>query len=218
MKINRLQAWLDEQGSYADGVNLYIQYGANEPLKRMLAKRESAFNREKLTEAITDIIKSGQFKIINFDSPVAKPVAKSKTIAKKVPKDVDAVITLRNDCYKKAGHLHGHDLRSQDRLVRKKAAFEIKRLMNINRECWDKLHYFQRFGFVPAENNNLVDDLSDLSIEDLIKRRNNNRAYISKSTPKIKSIPSKANRYKKEIARRTQENDRIQSILDNVPV
>jgi hypothetical protein len=212
--MNRFYHWLKSDQKYSEGVNLYVLYGQNKALKKMLLRGESPFGRRKLVQEITALSK-GKVIVKEVSIVPPKPISQSD-----LPKEVQQLHELKLFHYKEMGR-HRKDLFSNDKEVRKVAAIQILKHRKVNMDCWSKLDYYNKHGALPSENPDVVGIkyLQSLSDGKLIKLRNNNRSYISKNKKRLMDLkPERNERIEREINRRVLENKKIQAILNEQTV
>ena len=205
-----VKLWLTGSRDYTEGVRLYSIYGTSAIIKLQLEAAEHSINRKLLLTELTAIAE-------RVDDELAAPVLTPKPLpvaSIAYPIDLEPIIKKRNAVYKEAGALHAIDLWSDDPTTRGTAAKHIIDLMTENGKCWDMIRYFEQHGFLPKEQKGF-EYLSDLSPIELLKLRNNNRAYISKTKKKIDAMTEQDAQYRKfvdEIERRTNENIEIEKL------
>jgi hypothetical protein len=152
------------------------------------------------------------------DSSFVSMTKRPRELSASQPPELVAIIKERNDCYKKAGQLHAVDLVDDDQETRRKASFEILKLMKKNRECWDRVNFWERNGVLPQSGTSApLSDRLDFSYLDgksaanLLTLRNTNRAYISKNKGK-----TGRDKIAGEIKRRIAENLEIEKRVDGL--
>lgn len=60
MKIQEIEKWLETPTDYSAGLDLYVKYGTDETLKKILSFGETQFNRDKLYDGLEAIAKESQ--------------------------------------------------------------------------------------------------------------------------------------------------------------
>ena len=156
-KGKEIRQWLNSEQDYERGVSLYEKYGADDFLKRMYAKGETAFNRRSLLEELEGICGHVKEVVLIEDVPVFSTL---KRPLADYPKAVRELILKAGNLYKQAKKLHT-ELRLNKRMLagveedfwpyllieeRKATALNILKLFEENRRCWLEVRYFEEHG------------------------------------------------------------------------
>lgn len=164
-----IQELLETRWSYSKAHSLYCQYGPNEFLKKLLAK-PSNFNEEKLRAELKKLYQEAQ------STPEPENIAEKKTY----PKEVEAIIQERKQAFRNAMRYREVIPRLEDKEKRKHACLEVKRLMKENARLWALEDYYNKNNKLP-EPPRPQTVTEGLSISQLITKRNNCRANITKN-------------------------------------
>lgn len=219
-----VRAWMNKGCPYWEGVTIYEQMGSNEAVKKLLQLGCTDFFEKKLKAAMIEMLGKGEEAV---NAQVEQTILKEPAIASEtkpvksyrkedvyaLPDDVAALVKLKGQTYKDAATLHATLLKSKKTEVRKKAAYEILRLMAINQNCWNKLNYYDKYGALPLEHE--PPDYTTLNAgerELLIQRH---RVYMSRHKwlmePNAIEHP-KYLYYSKEYARRKKELEELEKV------
>jgi hypothetical protein len=184
----KLEEWFEDGCPYQQGVELYAELGTNKALKTMLGFGETKYNARKLYEALQELQQTANLK---KDQEQATEQKKKEATAAQDPRLLEL--------YRERNVIHTLLSETPSESDRKRQAFKIlsitdkvERILGVQEE-------------IPVKANTLPNNPLEL-----IKRRNNNRSYISKKKNQEKS-PG-------EVQRRKDENEEIESILNNEAV
>jgi hypothetical protein len=189
--MEAIEAWLKSSTDYWQGVKLFEQYG-NDAFQLSQFKRAAhSYNFKKLTQALSALVISKPKSVVADDLRTAAQQTEkvSPTIQKEAT--LAAVLNMMDE----RRLLHTELWHKTSQTDRKVVAF---RILSIS----DKISkYYSGEEEPEKEAEPLPTDKADL-----VTRRNNNRAYISKNKHKESK--------KAEVARREEENNQIEIIIN----
>ena len=157
------------QFDYDKAFKLYDELTGPSVTKTLLSRGENVFNTKKLKEELLKLQQEGKGTIVFPEKEVKTEVADLVEEWKKL--------------YKEASFLQ-QKLLSLDKEPRRLAALKILELFDDITDIWDRLKHFDDTGTLPEERHSM--DIKLTSKEDLLKRRNTLRTYISKARAGIK--------------------------------
>lgn len=166
-----------------------------------LLNGENSILRMQMQDDLDDYLKQ---RLIEELSPLIPKMTKSrreKTFDDKMkdkPKAVRDVYAQAKEYFKKmkearvgVGDADGNKTRfgifDDDKEVRRLAAFEVKRLARLNKECWMDINHYDRFGFLPSKLSD-DDKVNVMSVEEAVKQRTLDENYVYKFSKKLKSL------------------------------
>jgi hypothetical protein len=206
-----IKAWLLSAKQYSKGVDLYRKYGQSSIVLMQLEAAEHSLNRKLLSEKLTDLYSEIEDSAATPQYVVANaPIIEDKTLDAKIA----PFYKRKSQLYREAGKLHAIELWSDDLAVRKKATVAIMEKMDENGVYWDTIRYFEKHGMLPNKKKGFQ-YLATKNAVELLKLRNNNRAYISKTKTKTGKMVEQDEKYRAfqaEIERRTIENQEIEKL------
>jgi hypothetical protein len=169
----QIDSWISNDGTYSEGLSLYIQHGDNDFLKSLFSKSETVFNRKKLRSELITLSEKLQ----------EQPQTKGKAITDQeyacLPPQGRDLQKQWKQWYARMNALRHKLMDPMTESVRYELALEILSLDEKIRSTWRKIDYWRKYGEFPREVD-LETELNDLPLLDLIKRKNNLATYISK--------------------------------------
>lgn len=209
--MQEIKVWIRGKQDYAAGLDLYRKYGKNAITLMQLEAAVHSLNIKLLCTELTQLSNTSEQDLATKQHTISPaPIEKSV--------DMDEAIKpfyiLKAKLYREAGQMHAIELWSENDAVRAKAAVDIMQRMDENGVCWDTIRYYEKHGFLPHKEKG-YEYLDTKSPLELIKLRNNNRAYISKTTKKLGAMEEQDERYRAfqtEIERRENENEAIAAL------
>jgi hypothetical protein len=205
-----IKAWMLSK-DYKSGLELYRKYGTSKVTLVQLEAAEHSMNRQLLRDELASMVATGENEMAAKQYTLASPPAEAPT---DMHPDIAPYYKRKAELYRDAGHLHAIDLWSDNEAVRKTAAIAIMEKMDENGVCWDTIRYYEKHGMLPNKVRG-YEYLQAMDAVELMKLRNNNRAYISKMTKKIGLMSEQDEAYRafqNEIERRTNENKAIEAL------
>lgn len=208
LKTQKIESYLSGPKEYEAGLNLYLEYGPSQVLKKILLLGATAYNHSKMIEALKDILhKAKESKPARPEGSPAQAPAALSTQKGRAPKRVSKqreskpengrfVVSPNHPelirLYRERSALKAEIPHYKSQEKRKEAAFRILYIGE----------HIERILFTGLPGDNLPEDRAQL-----VKTFENNRKYLSKN----KGRPEKFD----ELERRSKENTAIQNILDH---
>jgi hypothetical protein len=186
MAIAIITRWLESGREYRSGVELYLQYGSSEFLKKMFTTSETRFNRSKLVQCLEEINSSK--KIVEIEQ-TRKPVFSSQWLSDKeyagLPAEVKALKQKKGILYKEMSDLHSQldHLSETDQKKCGEAAFRILDIDDELKSIWAKLDYYEEHRRLPDEEP-VPPSVDQMTREQLQLRKNTLRTYLTKGYTK----------------------------------
>ena len=188
-----IQAWLNNsKRKYIDGVELYAKYGTNSTLLNLFRKSESVFNKQKLFDELSKIAEQNQPKPSAEEKPKAEHAPAKPKLRRELftPDEITAPIyQLKLNSFKKMSALHqnlcaitGNSHKANQE--RYKIQIEIIQLDELNEECWDKIHYYNEHGELPADETQF--NCNALTIRELVNLEKVIPTYVTKFNNQLK--------------------------------
>jgi hypothetical protein len=209
--VEQINNWVDSGKPYNDGVAIYAQYGFSLVLKNLFAKGPNKYNTDKLDAELLKLLAKHQYKSVK---PKAKKVVRTKNVQKnlskvdntpppskhtprysqlqvpgynfnELPEQLKYEWQLRIKLFKEA-EAHHYRLDTLTTNEQRKESVDLI-LANFNKidELWDRLDYWGKHKIVLPEINKEEKPKEITDPIEMIKRRNNLRANISKGRKKI---------------------------------
>ena len=204
MTIAHIQRWLNSDCPFDQGRELYLQFIHSGAVRKMLEGNaaESSFLRKKIKAALQEFVHQAEEKISNSadfqTEPRTVPTRSAPAPVQKIdalnyPEELQSRIAEKKKLYQVAQEIRQRmflekDLHKRSELF--KSLYDIK-VHQID-AIWRELDFFKQTGEVISEQH------KEMSLPDIIKRRNNVRTYVSR----YKLIPEKQERlkeYEKEL-------------------
>mgnify|MGYP005987459221 CR=1 FL=1 len=179
--ITSINIWLKGSLDYEEGVRLYAQFGNNNTFKSIFARSKTKFNASLLLKELTKLNKDDKAIVVSKYSPKnsRKPISF-------YPKELELAYKRQNYLYKLMDNLHPQlEHLKGDEL--KQACAGIVNSGDEIKAIYKLLDYWETNNIVPSSKYT-HQEVQDLSVVDLINRRNTLRTYISKNKKK----PTKA--------------------------
>jgi len=183
MPIPEIMTWLSNQ-HYDNGVDLYKKFGGNSFLKKILAKGETAFNRDKLEKElrkINDSTSSDEDQALTVSEKKFKTPIKRELLPDDTPKEILILIEEKNKLLKEASFLHSHLRDGREEADRGVDAFRILDCWDRITEIWELLDYWKETKAIPEKPQEFP-ALKKMSALQLDRRKRNLRSYITKET------------------------------------
>lgn len=186
MAIALIEDWLNTGCDYTIGVDIFLQQGSNQTLKKLFQKGENSFTRKKLREELENILEALKPNEIVLETLKQNEVSADeftihtqhknlKYSVNDFPKDLQDLDKKRKKYFAKAVYLK-NTLITQSKLDRRKSLAEIKYIMrDVIPDIYKQLDYFYESG----EKLNVVSEEKE-NIADLVRQRNNARTRVSK--------------------------------------
>jgi uncharacterized small protein (DUF1192 family) len=191
----QINAWLNSERNYQQGVALYERYGSSATQKRLL--RKGGETKKNLDILVYELGKlNASTVIIQPVRPIAKPlVVKEKKPPAILPRtnipegkrpntpEADQVKQMAIDKLKVQSNLQStlHLLDTKEK--RQDAADQIISLDKEIRDLYERLDHFNKHGVLPPEKKTPelpVKDVSTMSVDELYRRRGTLQTYISR--------------------------------------
>lgn len=201
MAIVDIEIWLKGKLEYASGLDLINRYSDNRALKMMLAKGETAFNREKMIEELTALNRSGEAEYKVRPQPQERKILdesewmRAPEAVRELKKTATALFKENARKHAKLCHLaaegkrlHGNDINAINKYLKENNAGIIaNEILDADEEMAE---LFRNIDFWRA-NGKLPEDILPVAIDDtdkaeLIRQRNNLRSNLSKARKKNK--------------------------------
>jgi uncharacterized coiled-coil DUF342 family protein len=198
---------------YTDGVLLFKRNVKDPAMLAMFESGENSMTRRKLLEALREASKPAQVIEITIDGskkktiPANQPVNRTKTDA------VTAIEQLKGISFKEMAALHAQLTTFKTDRERYEAQHRIVELKSLVDECWYKLDYFQQYGVLPPE----TEDVSIKTIRDVVQLSKNIPTYFTKINAKLKRediTEEESAELIKQKTKWTLVKQRIDTILD----
>ena len=210
--VEQIDKWIADGKPYNDGVVIYAQHGFSLVLKNLFAKGPNNYNTDKLEAELLKLLAKHQHLSVK---PKAKKVVRTKSVQKDLSKNDNTTTLpkhtprysqlqvpgynfndlpeqlkyewqLRIKLFKEVESHHYRLDTLQTKAERKKSVDIILQNFDKIDELWDRLDYWGKHGIVlpevdpkTAKKTEITDPL------EMIKRRNNLRANISKGRKKL---------------------------------
>lgn len=181
--MEEIKEWLSSGTNYWDGVKLFEEHSSNKVLISQFHKASHDFNYNKLVSCLKEILEK------NTPKPPEQPTSKKPSIKDEVPEAVLQMMDQRRMLHTELHH-------KSSEYERKIGCFKILSLSKKISNYYD--------GHTEEEEKPIEPLPEDRA--QLIAKRNNNRAYISKN----KNKESKA----AEVKRRIEENNEIEELIN----
>ena len=227
-----LKKWVeDNTKNYELGLAILEANGGSSTLLNLLKKGETRFNRDKLSQVLTQIYQNSlaTSEPVNKRSALPKTVsALPKTVSEplkqtELPAEVKAIHDLRLSSFKKMSALHQHlcsihgngELAKESRL---KILKEIIQLDEVNTHCWDKIYYYERNGHLPVDESGFLPE--QLSIRELVQLEKAIPTYITKLSKEAQNEKLSDEARQKLYNRKTEwhiKQNRVKQELDALP-
>lgn len=91
--MNPISAWLLKEGSYEEGVILYMQYGSDPLLKKLFQETYSPFKEQKLKQVLTKLVSSPQQDVTVVTERKEAPAPEAPKVFTGWPEAKDEVVT-----------------------------------------------------------------------------------------------------------------------------
>jgi len=178
--IAQLESWM-KAPVYFDGVVIYEKHGKSNFLKRLFSKGSDDYNFQVLHRELEALLKDLRDKKAEKDDKTPEEVKILKANAKRL---MDERVILKEQARQLVanGVTEGEQLRK----IAFRLAFDIKK--ELDRD-FGRIDFYERNGFLPQ-----IDESVKLTPEQLVKRRNTLRTYISRG-----KNPEKLVAWKKEL-------------------
>lgn len=202
-----IKEWLDNKGSYKDGLKLYESFSNhNKNILRNLSRRKSAVNLQKLVYEIKKlesktVIKSNiEVKLVAKNiNPTQKELAvKEFSVYEKkqsiwfhqLPEELHETLLEANNTFKEKCMLKVqlNDQPNDAIDICNALQVRISNLTKINDLAWSKIDYFFKYRQLPLPPK---DDLSDLTPAQLLRKEQNVFSSISRLNKRIKTNTEK---------------------------
>ncbi len=190
MSLEIIKNWLSHK-DYTDGIRLYLQYGQDKDLKRLLtSEMKSPYKEARLERALRDVLKGSEVIQEEAKKEPARISAKSWPADSARDEILQALRTQWLTYFKKM-----QDLRSQLLLLptvqeRGEAAFEILRLDALCDEIYDQRDFYNTHGKLPlkrtADSDIIIDPKKAYNRMEVLKR------YIRRERKNIEQNPGNA--------------------------
>jgi hypothetical protein len=180
-----LKKWIEgNKKDYALGVAIYEAHGGSETLLRLFKKSSSKFNQDKLTEKLQKFYEKlpanpKEKKIL----PTTVTSPEHSAPSKELPADLKPIHDLKLGSFKKMAAIHqqlatikGNGPKAIE--SRYKMQKEILQLDELNEQCWDKIHYYEKHGKLPLDETGFYPD--QLTIRELVQLEKSIPTYITK--------------------------------------
>lgn len=204
--------YLEAGTPYAEGLELLKKYDAKNAMLKVVQGKETKWNREKIVYLLSKINKVTPLPEddgVAMSGGTAEVLSAKKKQHDRFETDNDTVVELSNTrdvLFAEQTNLRGGLEAMETDEDRRIAALRIVEIDDLLAPIYEKLDYFKEHGKLPeVEGEKKVTALADMSEGDLIKKRNNNRAYISN--------PKNKENKQGEVKRRTEENVEIEKLL-----
>ncbi len=198
-----IDSWINRDGEYEEGLSLFLRFGNSQFLKDLLAAGETAFNRSKLRKeliALSDTFSDGA----NEEKKTAKAITDEEY--KRMPPEGIELQSKWKKMYAEMNALRHSLMDPITESKRHSIAIKILELDVEIRKAWSKIDFWRKYGEFPKEVYT-PDNLRQMPLLDLIRRKQNLATYISK----FRDLPSKAD----QVSAWKIEMLKIQEILDN---
>lgn len=187
------EQWLNSERDYSAGALCYATYGSNINLKRVFSRPQSQYSFTKLVDELTAL--AGVKKVdevvdtTSADDFVKHTVSKSPQINySNLPPELDALVVKKGLLYKQASWTHAQLNKINDDAERLESAKIIVNNFKVIDEIWEQLDYYEKHKqLMPGKKTSDI-DLEIASESQLLLKRNNLRAHISK----LKKKPRRA--------------------------
>lgn len=210
--VEQIDKWIAEGNPYNDGVAIYAQYGFSLVLKNLFAKGPNNYNTDKLGAELLKLLAKHQHQSVK---PKVKKAIRTKSVQKDLskndntttlPKQTPRYSQLRVPGYNfndlpeqlkyewqlrirlfKEAESHHYRLDTFKTTVDRRRSVDII-LQNFDKidELWDRLDYWGKHKIVLPEVDKSAPKQTEITDPlEMIKRRNNLRANISKGRKKI---------------------------------
>ncbi len=186
--MNPIRDWLSSDRNYVEGVRLYLEFGQDKDLKRLLTvEAETPFKRSKLEKALREVLQGRELPTPEEKESPAR-VSQKSWPADAAPDDV--LKALRSEFLTHFKRMQ--DLRSQLLLIptveeRGEAAFEILRLDALCDEIFDQRDHYLAHGKLPSEPE--VDSEIVVEPKRAYQRMDTLKRYIRRETRNLARKP-----------------------------
>ncbi len=165
-KTECIQDWL-KSPLYWRGVELYQLYGESAFLKKLFSSSEDDYNREKLIAALQEIVDN---EIVEEAIVISNMPASLRTKLEQGKCLMDERAALKE-------RLRVYYHQNTTAKVCKGVAFSILDINDKLNEIYDEERFFKSTGFLPERS-----PYDNEALPELVKRRNNLRTYISRTS------------------------------------
>jgi hypothetical protein len=147
-----INAWLENGSNYHEGISIYESLGSDNFLKRLFKKGESALTKQKLSEALGNILLSTEQEII--PEPIPEPTrayspAHADPPPPPVSKELPELLRVINEIGRNYGEiraLHAHLSVTEEGEPLRQLACTIQRLGKRNSELMMRRNYLTENG------------------------------------------------------------------------
>jgi hypothetical protein len=142
----RIQEWLDSSRHYLVGRALYNTFGKDQELKDLFARGQSAWNADKLAEALEELCQGTAAKVLNDE--YAEMPAADDTILQSLHLQWKTIYASMNYKRHELDHYTGNDANSIS--IRRTLALSI---LDLEQQCmavWAQRDYYMEHGKLPA--------------------------------------------------------------------
>lgn len=209
MKITDIAKWLNSNGPFDQGAELYNQFGTSE-VNKILFKSKNPYTTKKLREALEALLQSKN--VFPINSTVATGESSSSVEPFKIysestrerinpdllPEELKAEYYKLGDLYKKISYFHNRlDLLHTDK-QRFDAAKEIVNAAAVRRGIFMLIDDYMKNGsVVPIPVKSVDNELTPFEASEMLKR-------VSVQCSKLKDKPQRAFEYRNLLARKLE--------------
>jgi hypothetical protein len=178
-----LKKWIEgNKKDYDLGVSIFESLGGSKTLLRLFKLSPSKFNHQKLTAKLQEFYDALPVETQKTELPktVSLPAAGP---SKQIPAELEPIYALKLAAFKKMAALHQHlcSIKGNGQKAiesRLKIQKEILQQDELNEQCWDKIHYYEKHGKLPVDESGFNPDI--LSIRELVQLEKAIPTYITK--------------------------------------
>lgn len=189
--------WKKSGKKYDDGVSIYVKYGDNDSLKKLLQKEQTEYCKNRLSEELDLLLNPQQF---SGDSnivtePISDPVPKNKGENSPV---YDSCIQEANKAYKESMNARAvlfsmipdgaHDINAPQLVdQRRDLALKTLRYHAMASELYDKADFVKTNGYLPDSGSNQQTKIQDVHDVMVFYELYNRRKRISRVNQRDKT-------------------------------
>lgn len=228
MAIASITAWLtDKNPNYQLGCSLYEQYGEDRLILTIIKSGSGSYHFNKLKEALEFVntkVNLVPKQIVFVEPTPVETITQRGTLVKtnvdNAPPEIRKIRDDKNKLYAQARHLHQAITALDSDELRLEAALQILDNMDGVNERWVALDNWKVTGEVmDIAQNKTLEEVKELSTNDLLKEQKNLPTYISKARANVKKTndPVKKAKYQLKvqhlISRLTEIQRRVNELV-----
>lgn len=210
--IAEINKWIENGSRYQEGVLLYDKFGSDNFLKLLFSRGEKDLTKQKLNEALLQLLSSGPDQEDQQPSPKEKVPAPIQLEPKSTaydppqavanPPELLKVISRIEKNYSELRGLHPYLSILPEGEQLRELAFQIVKLGKENAELWDRRNFLAEGGVDPEQPEPEVPMMIDLN---LLNRRESIRKSLSKARARLKKQKNPKPHTRKLVEQREQD-------------